>query len=119
MPRPTKCRKVCHFPEVLEFYPAEETNEKAPVIMTVDEYEAIRLIDKEGLSQEQCCERMQIARTTVQKIYDTARRKLATVLVEGVPLRIEGGQFRLCDGQNSGCGRSSGSIYCWNFRLQS
>lgn len=104
MPRPTKCRKVCHFPEVLEFYPAEETNEKAPVIMTIDEYEAIRLIDKEGLSQEQCCERMQIARTTVQKIYDTARRKLATVLVEGVPLRIEGGQFRLCDGQNSGCG---------------
>jgi predicted DNA-binding protein (UPF0251 family) len=107
MPRPTKCRKVCHFPEVQEFVPKGTEEEKMPVILTIDEYETIRLIDKEGMSQEQCCEWMQIARTTVQKIYDTARKKLATALVEGRPLKIEGGQFRLCQGEYSDCGFDS------------
>ncbi len=102
MPRPPKSRKVCRFPENLEFAPSENTG-KLPVILTVDEYEAIRLIDKEGLSQEQCCARMQIARTTVQKIYDTARKKLAVGLVEGRPLKIAGGSYRLCSGQDGTC----------------
>lgn len=104
MPRPVKCRKVCHFPKVLEFLPAHPEVQRAPVFLTVDEYETIRLIDKEGLSQEACGERMQVARTTVQKIYDSARTKLAEALVEGAPLHIEGGQFRLCDGKNAGWG---------------
>ena len=38
MPRPVKCRKVCHFPNVLEFLPADDTEKKAPIILTVDEY---------------------------------------------------------------------------------
>ena len=94
MPRPRKCRQVCHFPQALAFVPEESGGEKPPVILTVDEYEAIRLIDKEGLSQEQCCEFMQVARTTVQQIYASARKKLAEVLVDGLPLRIEGGDYR-------------------------
>lgn len=104
MPRPRKCRRVCGFPENLEFNPAEGRDEKEPIVLTVDEYEAIRLIDKEGFSQEQCSQQMQIARTTVQRIYDSARRKLADVLVEGFPLKIEGGHYRLCNGHNDGCG---------------
>ncbi len=112
MPRPTKCRKVCHFPQVLEFLPSQAEKQKAPVILTVDEYETIRLIDKEGLSQKQCCEFMQIARTTVQRIYERARKKLAAVLVDGLPLRIEGGDFWLCDGQTTSC------RYDWCFKHQ-
>ena len=108
MPRPTKCRRVCRFPQILEFAPAQGGSEKTPVILTVDEYETIRLIDKEGLSQEQCSRQMQIARTTVQKIYETARKKVADVLVDGLPLRIEGGEYRLCDGGNPFCGRQQG-----------
>ena len=103
MPRPRKYRNVCHFPSSLSFVPAEQQEEKKPVILTVDEYETIRLIDREGLSQEECGERMQVARTTVQLIYAAARKKLADVLVEGRPLRIEGGDFRLCDGSAEGC----------------
>lgn len=107
MPRPAKCRRVCHFPEVLEFRPAQVDADRPPVILTVDEYETIRLIDREGLSQEACGERMQVARTTVQKIYDSARKKLAEALVEGAPLRIGGGSFRLCDGnRTTGCERA-------------
>ncbi|MCD7858649.1 MAG: DUF134 domain-containing protein [Firmicutes bacterium] len=104
MPRPTKCRTVCRFPQTLEFIPADGGGEKDAVTLTIDEYEAIRLIDKEGLSQEQCSQRMQVARTTAQKIYDVARRKLAVALVDGRPLRIEGGQFRLCSGRQRLCG---------------
>lgn len=104
MPRPVKCRKVCHFPQTLEFLPRHPSAEKEPVIMAVDEYEAIRLIDKEGLTQEQCAEFMQIARTTVQRIYEVARKKLADCIVDGRPLRIEGGDFWLCGGQSVNCG---------------
>jgi len=104
MPRPVKCRKVCHFPKILEFLPAGGTEKKAPIVLTVDEYETIRLLDKEGYSQEQCAVFMQIARTTVQRIYENARKKIADALIGGYPLKIEGGDFKICDGQNSNCG---------------
>ncbi len=106
MPRPTKCRRVCHYPRMAEFCPAGQSGDADPILLTVDEYETIRLIDGEGLSQEQCSTSMQIARTTVQKIYENARRKLADMLVHGRALRIEGGEYRLCDGQGAGCGFS-------------
>ena len=106
MPRPMKCRKVCHFPQILEFSPVDVNTEREPVILAVDEYETIRLIDKQGFSQEQCAGFMQIARTTVQRIYESARKKLADAIVDGRPLRIEGGDFRLCNGQSGNCGQS-------------
>lgn len=110
MARPRKCRKVCHFPAVRGFVPVDADESPESVLLTVDEYETIRLIDKEGLSQEQCGERMEIARTTVQQIYSTARKKIADALVEGLALRIDGGDYRICDGRNvpydcSGCFR--------------
>ena len=72
--------------------------------MTVDEYEAIRLVDEQGFSQEECGTYMKIARTTVQQIYTSARKKIADALVEGLPLRIEGGDYQLCDGKEAYCG---------------
>ena len=103
MPRPKKCRRVCDFPQTLTFLPEDHKNRELAVILTVDEYETIRLIDKEGLSQEQCGDFMQVARTTVQQIYASARKKLADVLVDGLPLRIEGGDYRLCNGGSQAC----------------
>ena len=103
MPRPRKCRRVCHFPETLDFFPnAPDFDSGNPsIILTIDEYETIRLIDKEGLSQEQCSAFMGVARTTVQQIYGSARQKLAEMLVSGKPLHIEGGDYELCDGTHS------------------
>lgn len=102
MPRPKKCRKVCRLPEIREFQPTGKQSNC--VILTVDEYETIRLIDKEGFSQEECAGYMQVARTTVQQIYNTARNKLAIALVDGIGIRIEGGDYTLCDGQEQQCG---------------
>lgn len=72
--------------------------------MSVDEYEAIRLIDAEGYTQETCAEHMNVSRSTIQGIYDSARRKLSDSLVNGKVLWIEGGEYRLCDGTSRGCG---------------
>lgn len=101
MPRPRKCRKVCCLPKINEFHPAGGADEM--IILTVDEYETIRLIDKEGFSQEECAGYMQVARTTVQQIYNSARGKIASALVSGVGIRIEGGDYTLCNGEEKEC----------------
>ena len=82
------------------------------IIMAVDEFETIRLIDLAGYTQEECAEQMGIARTTVQGIYNDARRKLADALVNGKMLSIEGGDIDLCQRENAGCGRKCGQL-CW------
>jgi len=74
--------------------------------MSVEEYETVRLIDLEGLKQEECAEHMKIARTTVQKIYDDARKKIADAIVNGKKLVINGGDYMLCDGSGYFCGRN-------------
>ena len=92
MSRPRKCRNVCHFPQTIAFVPAEEGSAQ-PVVMTVDEYETIRLIDKEGYAQEQCAQQMGVARTTVQQVYAVARRKLAEAIVDAfIETEAEGGR---------------------------
>ena len=104
MPRPRKFRKVCCMPKCQEFIPLHQQDNTHPIILTVDEYEAVRLIDKEGFSQEESSAYMHIARTTVQQIYTNARKKIATALVDGCALRIEGGDYKLCDGLEHQCG---------------
>ena len=105
MPRPRKWRKVCCLPGSVRFGPLEGAHDaEAAVSMTVDEYETIRLIDLERFTQEECAKQMNIARTTVQGIYDSARRKLADSLVHGKALLIKGGDYILCGGLEEGCG---------------
>lgn len=105
MPRPKKWRNVCCLPEINRFGPLD-VSECDYVAMTVEEYETVRLIDFEGMKQEECAEQMNVARTTVQGIYDTARKKLADSLVNGKTLIIEGGDYMLCDGRGGHCGKA-------------
>lgn len=105
MPRPKIRRKVCCLPRINEFNPVGgNIHPREVVIISVDEYETIRLIDNEGMSQAECSGYMNIARTTVQQIYDRARKKVARALVEGLPIRIEGGEYLLCNGTGEYCG---------------
>lgn len=119
MPRPRKHRNVCSFPKVTEFFPADqELNIQSTdaVALTVDEYEAVRLIDYERFSQEDCSTRMGVARATVQSIYASARKKIALALVEGIPLKIDGGDYRLCNGRKNffECGNCRKHRNAWN-----
>ncbi len=96
MPRKQRCRWIEGYPDHWEFSP-EEASEEEPVVMSLDEFETIRLLDRKGLNQEQCAERMGVARTTVTAIYDSARRKVAEALTEGKRLQIRGGNYQLND----------------------
>ncbi|MGI6038214.1 MAG: DUF134 domain-containing protein [Limnochordia bacterium] len=107
MARPRKRRRVCCLPTNRTFGPLDGRSGEDSLRMTVEEYETIRLIDFEGQTQEECAQNMEVARTTAQRIYAQARQKIAQLLVEGVPLIIEGGDYILCDrgDERSPCGR--------------
>lgn len=97
MARPRKCRRVCSEPAYDSFVPEGICGEER-VILTVDEYEVIRLIDLEKFTHEQCANQMDISRTTVTEMYETAREKIADSIVNGKTLLISGGHYRFCDG---------------------
>ena len=90
MPRPIRCRRIEKMPAFRSFSP-DDVKHAESVFMTVDEYEALRLLDDERLTQEACAVRMNVARTTVTAIYDSARKKVAEALVHGKRLLITGG----------------------------
>jgi predicted DNA-binding protein (UPF0251 family) len=99
MPRPIKGRNVCCLPRSTRFGPLGQRGVmRSGVTMTVDEFETIRLIDYMNFTQEECALQMNVARTTVQGIYDQARKKLARALVDCVPLTISGGEYKLYGG---------------------
>ena len=104
MVRPIKCRRVCGLTGINSFGPLDaEERGILPVSMTVEEYESIRLIDLDSKTQQECAEVMGVARTTVQSIYDSARKKIADALVNGKQLRIEGGNYELCGEHHGHC----------------
>jgi uncharacterized protein len=96
MARPIKCRRVDSFPGVNYFKPAGiPLRDLEEVSLSVEEAEAIRLKDMEGLEQEQGAEKMNISRPTFQRILASARKKLADVVLNGKALRIEGGNYEM------------------------
>jgi uncharacterized protein len=73
------------------------------IVLSLDEFEAIRLADLEGLYHEQAAERMNISRQTFGRIVEEARGKIARVLVEGLALRIEGGEIEMAEQRTFRC----------------
>lgn len=105
MPRSPRCRRICEAPQVNTFCP-KTGGDAEPILLTLDEYEVIRLVDLEQQTHEQCAAQMDISRSTVQAIYESARRKIAACLVHGRNLMITGGHYRICGGQEyKRCGR--------------
>ena len=102
MPRPQRCRRIGGYPDHWRFSPEEPEQPEEPIRMTLDEYETIRLIDRQGLTQEQCAQQMGVSRPTVTAIYESARFKIAQVLVDGRALTLSGGNYRVCPQDGAG-----------------
>lgn len=102
MVRPLKCRRVCNLPQNTVFGSKKAKN---IVEMPIDEYETIRLIDLEQLTQEECAVRMNVARTTVQAIYSNARKKLAQCLINNCRLKVCGGDYEVCEFSGKCCNK--------------
>ena len=126
MGRPKNCRRVRFLPESTYFKPRGiPLSVLEEIILTVDECEAIRLADFEGLYQEQAAEKMAVSRQTFGRIIESAHKKVAEALVKGKALKIEGGEidmsemrkFRCSDCQHAwelpyGTGRPPGCPSC-------
>ena len=102
MARPCRWRRICTEPEFDRFVP-EGIPSPESITLTVDEYEAVRLIDLMKYTHEQCAAQMDISRTTATEIYESARTKIADSLIGGKTLVIAGGRYRLCDGTGPLC----------------
>jgi uncharacterized protein len=106
MPRPKCCRNVGVMPDKTCFQPEGISSAcLEAVILTLDEYEAIRLADLEGLYQDQAASLMNVSRQTFGRIVEAARRKVADVLVNGKALRIEGGPVSMNGEERVRCHR--------------
>jgi uncharacterized protein len=104
MPRPRSCRRVSGEPACRIFRPAGvPASFPEEVVLSIDEFEAIRLADLEGLYHEQAAEKMAISRQTFGRIVEVARGKIARVLVEGLSLRIEGGEIEMAEQRTFRC----------------
>lgn len=108
MARPTKWRKIENIPTIPYFIPSEKDIKEVPEnVLKLEELEAVRLKDLEGLEQDECAEKMQVSRPTFQRILISAREKIADSLVNGKVIHIEGGNFTLniCPVKCLDCGK--------------
>ena len=104
MARPRNCRRVGSMPESNYFKPRGiPLSMLEEVILNVDEFEALRLADLEGLYQEQAAEKMNVSRPTFGRIVDSAHKKVAEALVQGKALKIEGGEFEMASMRKFRC----------------
>ena len=96
MPRPFCCRRVSGEPPSNFFKPRGVPLSMLEVVtMTVDEFEAVRLADLEGLYQEDAAKEMGVSRQTFGRIVESAHQKVAEVLVNGKALEINGGEIEM------------------------
>lgn len=104
MPRPQRCRRIGWLPPQSVFKPAGRPGaELDEVRLSVDEFEAMRLADHEGLYHDQAAQRMGVSRQTFGRILESGRKKVARALVEGLILRIEGGVFEMTGNRTFEC----------------
>ncbi len=110
MPRPIIRRRITGIPEITCFVPSDEVDTHGlENVLKLEELEAIRLKDLEGLEQVDCAVRMAVSRPTFQRILLSAREKVADSLLHGKAIRIEGGVYVHIEegrGYCRRCGRS-------------
>ncbi|WP_430884206.1 DUF134 domain-containing protein [Fusibacter sp. JL216-2] len=111
MPRPMKPRRIGALPRKRKFVPEGSVQDE--VVIKLDEMEAIRLKDVEGLNQEQAAKRMHVSRQTYQLILESGRKKVAVALTEGRTIQIDGGHvtINICEYTCDKCGHTHSKEY--------
>jgi predicted DNA-binding protein (UPF0251 family) len=95
MPGRRRCRRVGWNPAFTAFRPATRgTTEPEEAILSLDEFEAVRLKDLECLDQNECAAMMEISQPTFHRLVTAARRKIADALTHGKTIKIKGGNYR-------------------------
>lgn len=96
MARPECCRNINSLPDTAYFKPrGVPLSGLEEVVLALDEFEAIRLADLEGLYHDAAAEKMGISRQTFGRILESARHKVADFLSGGKALKIEGGNVTM------------------------
>ena len=85
-----------HIPTVNRFIPFPQGNPE-PIYIEPAELEVLRLVDLEGLSQEEAGKRMGVSRGTIWRLLQSARKKSAQALTEARPLlvSVNGGNAKI------------------------
>lgn len=94
--RPRICRRVKVIPGVTYFKPAGiRRAELEEIVLTLDEYEAIRLVDLEGTEQISAGKQMKISQPTLSRLLKSARKKISEAIVKGKAIKIQGGMYKM------------------------
>lgn len=93
--RPRKTRFIQKNPVTLQFSPRGRPGRPDEIQLTIDQIEAIRMSDQEGLTQAQASEIMKVSRPTFGRILREARKRVANALVNGKIIRISGGDVKI------------------------
>lgn len=93
MPRKKRDRRLLAPPAIKGLTVYGPKNRSEQVILYFEEYETIKLLDYENMTQEEAAVCMEVSRPTLTRIYESARNKVAQSMVEGKDLIIRGGKF--------------------------
>ncbi len=111
MVRPRRCRRVWCEPDITYFKPSGIRVRDTEIInLTVDEFEAIRLVDNENMEQIKAAEKMDISQPTLHRLLHSAHNKIAEAICKGKAIKIKGGEYMVYGrGQGMGPGRGAGA----------
>lgn len=99
--RPKKYRIVRLDPQISQFSPRGKPGRPEEVNLTMDQYEALRLVDFMGLSQKEAAKSMHVSQPTFSRILEGARKNIAQALTKGTIIKIQGGQYVLSSREDS------------------
>ena len=105
MPRPRRIRRIEIEPEI-SFYTPKGVKNAEELILSFDEHEALRLVDREELNQAEAAKKMDVSQPTLNRLLKIARKKVALAITSGRAIRIEGGNYMLT--KPEGRGRQNG-----------
>ncbi len=113
MPRPRRLRRIWFCGNFFDFVPRNLTCFDE-VMLSVDEFEAIRLVDFEDMGQEKAAKKMKVSQPTLSRILRSARKKISDAIINGKGIKIQGGVYKMVGsrriGRGFGRGRRGGPL---------